>query len=162
MPKLGAGSCTCRSTSTARPRYWPTPCRASSSPSPAYTRARPHAPGLSANRHAGRSRHAIAEQVGRKNTCPGRDYGKAPAPKWTKNVHHQALSLLADGATIRNPGATASHHKYHAGRRACRRRATPPLPRDRASHPSRTVLAKVVCPTPCAAASERRAFTSSL
>src|SRR3989442_1230318 len=39
--------------------------RASSSPSPAYTRARPHAPSLSAHGHTVRSRHAaIAEQIG--------------------------------------------------------------------------------------------------
>src|SRR2546422_7382738 len=102
-----------------------------------------------------------ARRLSEERGCPPSEPYTVLAKDRTKNVHHQALSL-ADGATIRNPGATASHHKYHAGGRACRRRATPPLPRDRASHPSRTVLAKVVCPTPCAAASERRAFTSSL
>ena len=45
--------------------------RGSSSPSPAHTRTRPHAPGLSADRQAGRSRHAaIAEQVGAQKHLP--------------------------------------------------------------------------------------------
>src|SRR5436309_8250563 len=55
------------------------------------------------------------------------------------------LSILDRAGRNRESG------RGHAGRRACRRRAAPPLPRDRASHPSMTVLASVVCPTPCSA-----------
>jgi len=43
-----------------------------------------------------------------------------------------------------------------------RRRVALFLARERASHPSRTVLAKVVCPTPRSAARERRIWRSSL
>jgi hypothetical protein len=49
-----------------------------------------------------------------------------------------------------------------AGRRTCRRRVCLLLLRERASHPSRTVLANVVCPTPRAAARERSSCRSSL
>ncbi len=49
-----------------------------------------------------------------------------------------------------------------ADRRTCRRRVAFLLLRDRASQPSSTVLASVVCPTPRAAARERRTSRSSL
>jgi len=65
---------------------------------------------------------ATAEQVGAQKHCPGRDDGQAPAPKWTTNVHHKALSL-ADGATIRNPG----RNRRHEGRYGLNRNALSPL-----------------------------------
>jgi Calcium binding len=51
---------------------------------------------------------------------------------------------------------------HYAGRRAFRRRPRPASLRERASQPSRTVRANVVCPTPCFAARDRRTSRSSL
>jgi hypothetical protein len=87
--------------------------------------------------------------------------------KWVRLMPHQppcsdARSSRSSRRRTAMTIATAKLNRGQAGRRAFVRPDRSVLLRERASHPSRTVLANVVCPTPRFAARERRAWRSSL
>ena len=80
-------------------------------------------------------------------------------------THCASCARVAAGCVTQDhgtdePGEPGTFLRTYAGRRRRRRRWL--APRERASHPSRTDRAKVVCPTPCFAARDWRVSRSSL
>ena len=80
-------------------------------------------------------------------------------------THCASCARVAAGCVTQDhgtdePGEPGTSLRTYAGRRRRRRRWL--APRERASHPSRTDRAKVVCPTPCFAARDWRVSRSSL